>query len=130
MPELKQRYDRTYGRGRPTAGWERGERITDVSQVKPGDHVIEVCHQFQAENLALVIPRPDEFSPIHDGQGFYSVWANNQTGERTGPEMMFTWDFELGGERREFYRAIDRRRKPASKQRIRADKLPSWLSYK
>jgi hypothetical protein len=49
---------RIYLKGRPTDGWRRGEQITQVTDVKEGDVLIGVSHQFQAENLYTVVHPP------------------------------------------------------------------------
>jgi hypothetical protein len=130
--QLKQLYDRKYIRGRATAGWERGERITSPAQLKPGDYVIEVSHQFKAENLARVVPLPEGFSPVNSDAGFYSEWADNVSGKRYDGQTMFTWhwEFDQPEASTEIYRAIDRRPADESKTRIPASELPTWLSYK
>ena len=118
--KMKQRYQRTYEKGRPTNGWDKGERITDTAQVKPGDVLIAVSNQFQAENLVRVIERE-----CHIGDGFDYQYADPRTLERSDGCTMFCHGFMLAGPQQEYYRAIDRRPKP---KRIR--NLPAWLSYK
>jgi hypothetical protein len=118
--KMKQRYQRTYEKGRPTNGWDKGERITDTAQVKPGDVLIAVSNQFQAENLVRVIERE---CPI--GDGFDYQYADPRTLERSDGGTMFCHGFMLAGPQQEYYRAIDRRPKP---KRIR--NLPAWPAYK
>lgn len=89
--------DRTYEKGRPTTGWRKGKRITCPEQVKPGDVLIGVSHQFKAESLYVVIPSPWPHSPNH-GQGFYVRYAKPDL----APEFLdfqpeWVWDFQLAG---------------------------------
>lgn len=120
--KMKQRYPRTYKQGRPTNGWDRGEQITDVADVKPGDVLITVSHQFQAENLVRVVGRDE---PII-GSGFNYQYADCRTLQRSDGGIMFCHDFMLALPGQEFYRAIDRRPKRRAR---RIPNLPSWLTY-
>lgn len=123
MRDLKQRYPRTYPGGRSTAGWGKGERISSLEQLKPGDVLIMVSHRFPADNLIRVTgTRPGCVSV-----GFDYEYTDNKTGEKYGPEEMFCWHYELQQNHKEFYRAIDMRPKDRSRMRIR--NLPAWLSY-
>jgi len=65
---------RIYAKGRPTTGWRKDERITSPQQVKPGDVLIGVNHQFEAENLYVVIASPYPPSP-HAAEGCYVRYA-------------------------------------------------------
>ena len=121
MQELKQWYERTYQRGRPTNGWQRGERIIDPAQVKPGDVLIAVSNQFRAENLVRALER-DHLIP----GGFDYEYADCRTLKRSDGGRMFCHGFELAGPQHEYYRAIDRRPKC---KRIPKSKLPAWLAY-
>jgi hypothetical protein len=95
---------RTYANGRPTTGWRKGRRITGPEQVKPGDVLIGVSHQFKAENLYLVIPSPCPPCP-HYGQGFYVRYAlPDLSPEFPDFQPQWVWDFMLIGEN-EWYRA-------------------------
>ena len=95
---------RTYERGRPTTGWRQGNRITSPEQVKPGDVLIGVSHQFKAENLYLVIPSPDPPTP-HDDQGFYVRYAKpDLTPEYPDFQPQWVWEFTLAGPT-EWYKA-------------------------
>jgi hypothetical protein len=113
------KYIRTYDKGRPTKGWARGEQITDAAQVKPGDVLIALSHQFQAENLVRVLTRDRPF-PV----GFDYEYVDCKTLRHSDGWTMFCHNFELGGPQHTYYRAIDRR--PESR-RIR--NLPAWLRY-
>ena len=118
---MKRHYQRTYLAGRPTNGWGRGERITDPAQVKPGDVLISVCNQFQAENLVRVLPRE-----LTVPAGFDYEYVDYSTLNRSDSGTMFCHGFELTGQTYEYYRAIDRR---PGHRRIAKSKLPPWLSY-
>jgi hypothetical protein len=122
--KMKQLYTRTYAAGRPTNGWDKGERVTDDKSVKPGDVLIMVSNQFKAENLIRVIER-NHLSC----NGFNYEYADCRTLVRSDGGTMFCHGFELAGPQREFYRAIDRRPVNRSRQRVSAKKLPRWLSY-
>ncbi len=126
--KMKQRYQRTYEGGRPTNGWDKGERILDTSELKPGDVLILVCHPFTAENLIRVLERELPFP-----EGFDYEYADARTLERSDGYRMFMHTFELkeytAGYSYELYRAIDRRPKDRSKMRVAKSKLPRWLSY-
>jgi len=96
---------RSYENGRPTTGWHKGERITSPKQVKPGDVLIGVSHQFKAENLYLVIPSPHPESPHHD-QGFYVQYIKpDLTPTATDSEPQWVWDFDLSGQM-EMFRGV------------------------
>jgi hypothetical protein len=112
------RSTRIYEAGRPTTGWRRGEQITDYTQVKPGDVLIAVSHQFKAENLVRVVKRELPFPP-----GFDYEYVDCKTLRHSDGHTMFCWNFELAGPQHAYYRALDRR--PV--RRIR--NLPSFLYY-
>jgi hypothetical protein len=122
---MKQRYSRTYEGGRMTRGWERGEQVTSLTELKPGDVLISVCHQFKAENLIRIVEPPHGGPHIDAKEIVYYEYVDCRTCERSDGGVMAQWDFEL--ERDPWYRAIDRRPPDRSKQRIR--NLPFWLSY-
>ena len=63
---------RVYENGRSTIGWRKGNRIKSIKQVKIGDVLIGVSHQFKAENMYLVILSPYP-SMSHDYQGFHCL---------------------------------------------------------
>lgn len=86
---------RTYEKGRPTTGWRKGKRITSPEQVKPGDVLIGVSHQFKAENLYLVMPSPYPPTP-HDDQGFYVRYAKpDLSPEFPDFQPQWVWGFML-----------------------------------
>lgn len=124
--KMKQRYQRTYERGRPTNGWEKGERITNISQINPGDVLISINKQFKAENLIRVLPIPDDFIPI-SSTGFYYEYVNSRTLQRSDGGLMF--DDLVFKRTIEYYHAIDRRPKDRGKMRIAKRNLPAWLKY-
>jgi len=127
---MKQPYARTYAKGRPTNGWERGELITTLADLQPGDVLIRVSHQFQAENLIRVVPLPEGFSPINSDRGFYYEYVDCRNCERSDGSLMFCWDWEFTDHpaaprlASEIYRAIDRRASDRRKTRTRAGRLP------
>lgn len=89
---------RTYKAGRSTYGWQKGEPITTLEQVKPGDIYIMDSHQFQATNLVKVqslreIPR-----------GFRYNYATPDAKTILYPDMSAD-DFELKYKDRVFFRA-------------------------
>jgi hypothetical protein len=93
---------RIYERGRSTSGWTRGEPITRPDQLKPGDLLIAVSHQFQAENLIRVV-----VSPIPIPDLFYCEYVTPDTLRRSDHEEMAVWDHELAEpHRKEFFRAV------------------------
>jgi hypothetical protein len=95
---------RTYKKGRPTTGWYKVERITSPEQVKPGDVLIGVNHQFKAENLYLVISSPHPQSPQHD-QGFYVRYVQpDLTPTPTDFQPLWIWGFQL--EEDEWFQAM------------------------
>ena len=86
---------RTYEQGRPTTGWRKGKRITSPEQVQPGDALIGVSHQFEAENLYVVIPSPNTPS---NGQGFCVRYAKpDLTPICPDFPVQWVWDFQLAG---------------------------------
>jgi len=113
---------RKYVQGRPTNGWERGERITASAQVKPGDVLIVLSNRFAAENLVRVVER---ICPV--GDGFDYEYVDCRTLKHSDGSTMFCHEFELDMEHTEYYRAIDRR--PKDRRKARVAKLPRWLAY-
>jgi hypothetical protein len=86
---------RTYEKGRPTTGWRKGKRITSPQQVKPGDVLIGVNHQFEAENLYLVVPSGHP-KTAHHYQGFYVRYSQpDLTRTNTDFQPQWIWDFQL-----------------------------------
>lgn len=94
--------NRKYERGRSTLGWVRGQRITHLDQLKPGDLLIAASHQFQAENLVRVVinPRPNP-------SVVYCEYVTPDTLRRSDHEEMAIWDHNLADPiRGEFFRAV------------------------
>lgn len=88
---------RTYAKGRPTTGWQKGNRITSPEQVKSGDVLIGVSHQLEAENLYLVVPSPYPPS-LHDGEGFHVRYVQpDLTPTHTDCQPQWVWGFMLAG---------------------------------
>jgi hypothetical protein len=95
---------RIYAKGRPTTGWRKDERITSPQQVKPGNVLIGVNHQFEAENLYVVIPSPHPPSP-HDDEGFYVRNAQpDLTLTPTDFQPQWIWGFQLSQD--EWFKSI------------------------
>ena len=98
---------RIYDKGRPTTGWCIGQRIASPEQVKAGDVLIGVSHQFKAKNLFVVIPSPYPKSP-HDDEGFYVRYAQPDLKPLyTDFEFQWAWEFEL--KQNEWYKAVQER---------------------
>jgi hypothetical protein len=94
--------NRIYKKGRSTVGWTKGERITRLDQLKPGDLLISVSHQFQAENLVRVVVNPSPIPSV-----FYCEYVTPDTLRRSDHEEMAIRDFELAGsDRKDFFRAV------------------------
>lgn len=90
------RQTRIYKAGRPTTGFRRGEKITDPAEVKVGDKLIGVSHQFKAENLYRVTE--------HKGDRFHVVYIQPNGREADGDEMC-VWAFNLTLPGQEWFRA-------------------------
>jgi hypothetical protein len=90
-----------YKAGRPTTGWSRGKQITASDQVKPGDVLIAVSHQFRAVNLVRVVKREGVLLP----HGFDFHYVDNRTLRHSDGGTMFCHDFELAGPWYAYYRA-------------------------
>lgn len=88
---------RAYKAGRPTTGWRKLERITNLNQVAPGAVCIMDSHQFEATNLVMVESVTDV------PKGFDYRYARTD-GAAMGA-LMFTHEFELAGDAVEFFRA-------------------------
>ena len=106
MPRKSRKEDlgdnRIYERGRSTLGWTRGQPITRLNQLKPGDLLIAVSHQFRAENLIRVVASP---TPIPDM--FYCEYVTPDTLRRSDHEEMAVRDHELvSPHRKGFFRAV------------------------
>lgn len=98
------RQRRIFKNGRSTAGWRRGARVTSLTQLRQGDHIIDVSDQFRAENLAVVTnmaPHPWK----HPTNIVYAAWASGLKGERTGEREFAIWDFQLSKSDSVFYLA-------------------------
>lgn len=118
--------NRIYEGGRSTAGWTRGELITDPGQVQPGHVLIMVCHQFKAENLIRVVARGEGFRR----PGFDYEYVAADTLERMAEHTMAASASDLvykGAWRSEYFRAINPRPRKSRAGRLR--NLPPWLSY-
>lgn len=88
---------RTYEKGRSTEGWEKGEPILKVSDVKPGDVLIGVSHQFKAENLYRVMEERNDFMA---GQGFNVKYVTPDLTHDLpdGQTLQWVWHHELGAD--------------------------------
>jgi hypothetical protein len=75
---------RTYQGGRPTTGYQKGQKVRSPTEVKPGDLLICVDHYFKAENLVRVLR-------MNGDEGFYYQYAS---GLPHSTEM-HVWDFQL-----------------------------------
>ena len=93
--------DRIFERGRSTLGWSRGERIYRLDQLKPGDILIAVSHQFRAENLLRVVA-----SPSPNPNVLYCEYVRPDTLRRSDHEEMAVWDHDLTAQRTEFFRSV------------------------
>jgi hypothetical protein len=100
---------RTYEGGRSTKGWKRGKKITQIDQVKIGDVIIGVSHQFKAENLYRVTgPEPTNFMAGKILEMRY-IQPNGDKGD--GHEMA-VWPNELMDGRKEYFLATKKPWKP------------------
>lgn len=57
---------RVYEGGHSTKGWKRGKKVMKISDVKVGDILIGICHNFRSENLYKVIPFENPNRPDRD----------------------------------------------------------------
>jgi hypothetical protein len=88
--------------------------------------LIAVSHQFEAENLAVVIPFDSDYPEALRSQGFYCRYADAKTGQPTRePEVWHVAHFELATDRKEYFRAIRRKQSPGWR---RWKNLPSWIN--
>ena len=106
MPRNARKQDlgenRIYDQGRSTLGWTRANRITRLDQLKPGDLLIAVSHQFRAENLIRVVANPSLNPSV-----IYCEYVKPDTLVRSDHEEMAVWDFDLASpHRNEFFRAV------------------------
>lgn len=90
---------RTYKAGRDTGRWRKGDRVTSLAEIKPGDLLIKDSHQFRASNLVKVaslrsIPVSFTFN--------YAM----PTGAVIKEPLMTTHEFELAMGHDVFYRAV------------------------
>ena len=110
---------RTYTQGRPTTGWRKGAKVTELAQVRAGDVLFAVCHQFKAENLVQVTEvRPD----LDTFSWEYVTPEGKLTGEYGGAAH----GFELSGTEagpREYFKAVKR---PTPESRDEDMKLLAW----
>lgn len=96
---------REYGHGRSTAGWRKGLQIARINEVNPGNVIIGVSHQFQAENLYVVVKPP---FPSPSAAGFWvrfinpdgSLWHLGMN------QSQWVWDFDLTSPEGAWYHAV------------------------
>lgn len=94
---------RKFNNGRQYRGFIRGDLVLDPSAVKPGELLIEVNKQFQAENLLRVVEQ--EPNAIARNEKFYAEWLFfPKRGKPFAEENFCVWDFRLKQE--EFHRAV------------------------
>lgn len=89
---------RTYDKGRSTEGWEKGAPVRDAFHIKPGTVIIGVSHQFKAENLYKVVPKPKDYQDMGPGEGFYVKYVETDgvTPHRyDGERLQWVWAAEL-----------------------------------
>ena len=97
---------RTYPAGRPIAPYRHGEEITSLSQIKTGDVIIMVSHQFEAETLVKVTSRE------RNTQGFDYKYMSPEGKVASVVSDMFCWDFDFEegpASHKTLYRAIGHR---------------------
>ncbi len=90
---------RTYKAGHSTGRFHKGERITRLADIKPGDLQIKDSHQFKTTNLVKVTEIRD--TP----RGFDYQFAKTDGGIFVEPQMMMH-EFELSRDEEMFYRAV------------------------
>jgi hypothetical protein len=110
---------RTYTGGRPTTGWRKGEKVTDLAQVRAGDVLIAVCHQFKAENLVRVEEVLTDLETFH---WEYITPEGKLTGEYGGGAHGFELSLSAIGFR-EYFQAI---KQPTAESRDEDMKLLAW----
>ncbi|GMU20577.1 MAG: hypothetical protein AMXMBFR13_06740 [Phycisphaerae bacterium] len=82
--------------------FQRGERIRHISDVRPGDLLIEDSAQFDATNVCQVIE-------VRDGDKFTGQFVNpyDPDSPRLWSDQPFCiWDFELKVETKKFFIAV------------------------
>lgn len=101
---------RTYKPGRSTSGYDKGEPITRLDQINPGDTILIVSHKFQAENLARVQSVNRTPTSEHPSVGFtarYIIPDVIPEFQLDGPPF-FTHDFFLTDTKTEEFFAATR----------------------
>lgn len=77
--------NRIYSKGRDTSGLVRGERVTDIGAIREGELLIEVNHNFRAEN-PLIVHRVNrdsiyaQYSVAPLAAGGFQIWAEHLNG--------------------------------------------------
>jgi hypothetical protein len=94
---------RTYQLGRSSRGFDKGEAIVSLQQVKTGDLLIMDSHRFQATNLIRV--KSLSSIPV----GFNYNYAET-TGRVFGIPEMFLHEFEFSLPNYTFFRAMKMKR--------------------
>jgi hypothetical protein len=93
--------DRTYKAGRPTTGWTKGKKVTDIVKLIPGTVLIDVSHQFKAENL-IVIVRPNKGFTKRDDIVYYKWMTPKGKRYNINGDTAALWDWELTGQNEYF----------------------------
>lgn len=92
--------DRASGSG--SGRFHRGERIRQISAIRPGDLLIEDNDQFDATNVCRVIE-------VRDGDKLTARFVNphDPDSPRLWSDRPFcVWDFDLRGETTKFFEVI------------------------
>lgn len=111
---------RIYDDGRPTDGWKRLAKIAKVTDLRPGNVLVEVNHQSATESLLKIVPAPPG-SPKNDRVRFFQ-YCGPDGKVPEGENILPLWHYDLEHkEIREFYRA-EKDKQPAKKSRKEAAK--------
>jgi len=88
----------------PIQGWDQGDKIRSISGVKVGDLMLQVDHQFQAQNMLRItsLSRTD----FQRNQICYGIFVNpDMTSDPRmgGDSEMAIWDYDFQHPRREYF---------------------------
>ena len=87
-------------------GWVRGDRLTSLADVNVGDILLNICDQFDAQNLVRITRLGNDIvSRDEIAYGMFCDPVNVATTRAPGDHEFSIWEFELRGTRQAYYRA-------------------------
>lgn len=87
------------------ADWSQGDRIHSVAQVRPGDVVLEICDQFEAQNLVRITRVRAELAGKTDViYGVFVSPMDPRRSRRPDDREFAIWSADVAGAHRQLFR--------------------------